>query len=144
MMATPISWGHEFLVKTTTKGWQGEPTITELSDGRFVVAWEDDSGTYGDTSGNNVLAQVFNADGSKAGGEFRVNASTKGWQSEPTTTGLSDGRFVVAWTDYERDRRRHVKNGRAGAGLQRRWNQIGRRFPGQHDDSQSPVRPDDR
>ncbi|MCB1502530.1 MAG: hypothetical protein KDK07_22590 [Bauldia sp.] len=101
-MANPILWGHEFLIKTTTKGSQGEPTITGLSDGRFVVAWEDDSGTYGDTSGNNVLAQVFNADGSKAGGAFRVNATTKGSQVEPTITGLGDGRFVVAWTDTSR------------------------------------------
>jgi Ca2+-binding RTX toxin-like protein len=51
--------GAEFLVNTTTANTQYEPTITALADGRFVVAWTDDSQTGGDTSDYAVRAQIF-------------------------------------------------------------------------------------
>ncbi|MGH6734576.1 MAG: calcium-binding protein [Methyloceanibacter sp.] len=92
-------FGGEFLVATTTNGQQTSPTIAGLTDGRFVVAWTDDGGLTGDTSGTGIRAQVFNADGTKSGGEFLVNTTTTQSQGEPTITGLADGRFVVAWTD---------------------------------------------
>jgi Ca2+-binding RTX toxin-like protein len=91
--------GAEILVNTTTNKDQYEPTITALADGRFVVAWTDSSQAGGDSSSVAVRAQVFNADGTKAGAEFRVNTTTNKDQYEPTITALSDGRFVVAWTD---------------------------------------------
>ncbi|MBB4041073.1 Ca2+-binding RTX toxin-like protein [Microvirga flocculans] len=91
--------GGEFLVNTTTSSYQRDPAITALPDGRFVVAWADSSQLGGDPDGYSVRAQVFNADGSKVGGEFLVNTATASIQFEPTITTLSDGRFVVAWTD---------------------------------------------
>jgi hypothetical protein len=98
-MATPTKWGHEFLANTGTKGTQYDPTIAGLADGRFVIAWTDGSG---DKSGSAVRAQVFNADGSKVGGEFRVNTTTADSQGSPTGVALSDGRFVVAWADWSK------------------------------------------
>ncbi|MBR1241576.1 VCBS repeat-containing protein [Bradyrhizobium sp. AUGA SZCCT0274] len=91
--------GSEFLVNTTTASFQYLPTITALADGRFVVAWIDDSRTGGDTSGLAVRAQIFNADGAPSGSELLVNSTTAGNQSDPTITALADGRFVIAWTD---------------------------------------------
>jgi Ca2+-binding RTX toxin-like protein len=91
--------GKEFLVNTITRGYQGESTIAALSDGRFVVAWDDNSQSGNDTSGNAVRAQLFAADGQKQGKEFLVNTATKGYQGGPTITGLAHGGFVVAWTD---------------------------------------------
>ena len=44
--------GNDFLINSTTLGYQLNPTITALSGGRFVVAWEDYSQTGGDTSNN--------------------------------------------------------------------------------------------
>jgi len=35
-----------------------------------------------------------------AGPEFLVNTQTQGTQNEPSVAGLSDGRFVVTWTDH--------------------------------------------
>ena len=99
-MATPIKFGTEFLVNTTTANTQLYPTITGLADGRFVVAWTDYSETGGGLPYTDVRAQVFNANGSAFGAEFVVNTHTIGDQKEPTTTALADGRFVVAWTDY--------------------------------------------
>ena len=49
------------MVNTSTAGNQGEPSITALSNGDFVVTWEDTSGG-GDTSGS-VKAQLFDAGG---------------------------------------------------------------------------------
>jgi Ca2+-binding RTX toxin-like protein len=98
-MPGAIAFGTEFLVNTTTLLGQFEPTITALADGRFVVAWTDNSQSGGDTSSFAVRAQIFNADGSKSGAELLVNTTTASNQDEPTITALADGRFVVAWTD---------------------------------------------
>src|SRR4051812_36494785 len=60
--------GAEFLVNTTQASIQNYPAVAGLSDGRFVVAFADQSGAGpGDTSGA-VRAQLFNVDGSRAGG----------------------------------------------------------------------------
>ena len=99
-MATPVKWGSEFLVNTTTASAQYEPTLAALSDGRFVAAWTDFSLSTGDTSGSAVFAQVFNADGSKSGAEFLVNTTTNSFQEQPTLTALTEGRFVAAWRDH--------------------------------------------
>jgi Ca2+-binding RTX toxin-like protein len=98
-MTTPLRDGAEFLVNTTTQSGQYQPTITALADGRFVVAWTDDSQTGSDASGFAVRAQIFAADGCKQGKEFLVNTTTQSGQYQPTITALADGRFVVAWTD---------------------------------------------
>jgi hypothetical protein len=97
--ATGAKIGTEFLVNTETVGGQVEPTITALSDGGFVVSWEDESGTLGDASGHSIKAQIFNATGGKVGAEFLVNGQTIGWQVSPTITALSSGGFVVTWRD---------------------------------------------
>jgi Ca2+-binding RTX toxin-like protein len=92
--------GAEILVNTTTLDDQIDATVAGLGGGRFVVAWVDESASGGDTSGSAVRAQVFNADGSKSGGEILVNTLTTNGQHDPTITLLTDGRFVVAWTDF--------------------------------------------
>jgi Ca2+-binding RTX toxin-like protein len=91
--------GAEFLVNTTFYNWQWQPTITALADGRFVIAWTDESRSGGDPSGRAVRAQIFNSNGSKASAELLVNTTITDNQWEPTITALSDGRFVVAWRD---------------------------------------------
>ncbi|WP_457767705.1 calcium-binding protein [Cyanobium sp. ULC084] len=99
-MPQPILDGPEFLVNTTTANNQLEPSTTALSDGRFVITWTDLSGSGGDASGSAIRAQVFNANGNKAGAEFLVNTTTINNQYQPSTTALADGRFVITWTDF--------------------------------------------
>ena len=94
--------GTEFLVNTTTVGNQMQPAITGLANGRFVVAWQDNSATGGDTDNFAVRAQIFNANGSTFGAEFQVNTTTTSAQFEPAITALADGRFVVSFTDNSR------------------------------------------
>jgi Ca2+-binding RTX toxin-like protein len=96
----PAKWGSESLVNTTALSSQSSPAVTALSDGRFVVAFRDNSKTTGDISGEAVRAQIFNADGSKSGAEFLVNATTLNSQNDPAITALSNGGFVVTFADY--------------------------------------------
>ncbi len=98
-MATPVPYGIEFLVNTTTVSGQSFSTSMGLADGRFVVTWTDVSSTGGDTSGFAVRAQVYNADGTRSGTEFLVNTTTASFQHESAIAALNDGRFVVTWTD---------------------------------------------
>ena len=99
----------EILVNTAIGGYQIDPQITALSNGGFVVTWGDGdynspgSGTLGDSSGASIKAQVFAADGTKIGTEFLVNASTYGHQIDPQIAALSNGDFVVSWSDLGGD-----------------------------------------
>jgi Ca2+-binding RTX toxin-like protein len=101
--AAGVKTGSEILVNTATLNSQTMPQITALSDGGFVVTWEDAShgsgGATGDASGIAVKAQVFAADGTKTGSEILVNAATRAQQENPQITALSDGGFVVTWED---------------------------------------------
>ena len=53
-----------------------------------------------DTSGYAVRGQIFAANGANFGPEFLVNTTTTSHQIDSSITALSDGRFVVTWTDY--------------------------------------------
>ncbi len=89
--------GSEFQVNTYTPGNQGNPSVSSLSNGDFLVAWEDDSGLDG--NGWGVFGQIFNVSGAKVGSEFQVNTYTPGNQGNPSVSTLSNGDFVVAWYD---------------------------------------------
>jgi hypothetical protein len=60
-------------------GQQTQPTVTALTDGRFVAVWSEFRST---TSFDEIYARVLNADGSFAGPAFQA-----------------DGSFVVAWAN---------------------------------------------
>jgi hypothetical protein len=95
--------GSELLVNTAAANVQGEPEITALANGRFVVTWHDASqgvgGAPGDTDGFAVKAQVFAADGTRVSPELLVNSATEDFQGEPQIAALSNGGFVVIWQD---------------------------------------------
>ncbi|MGZ8283357.1 MAG: hypothetical protein ACXWUN_10470, partial [Allosphingosinicella sp.] len=91
--------GGEVLANTTTANHQDWAQIAFLADGRFVLVWRDRSATGTDPSGHAVRGRIFNADGSPAGGEFLINTTTDGSQTQPALFALPTGGFVVAWTD---------------------------------------------
>ena len=97
--------GAEFRVNTYTQNYQGDCSVTALSNGGFVVTWES---WDQDGSGYGVYGQRYDADGNAQGDEFRVNATTLGWQENPSVTGLSDGGFVVAWESHGQDGDRDI------------------------------------
>ena len=89
--------GSEISVNPQTGG-SGQQ-ITVLSDGRFVISWSDDSQSGGDQSGRAVRAQIFEQDGTTAGGPFLLNALTDSTQEQATTAALAGGGFVAVWRD---------------------------------------------
>jgi Ca2+-binding RTX toxin-like protein len=91
--------GTEILVNTVTANGQSGPQITALSNGGFVVTWQDGSASGGDTSSGAIRAQVFTASGAKVGTELLVNTATTGNQDSAQITALSNGGFVVTWRD---------------------------------------------
>lgn len=103
--ATGDRIGSEFVVNTQTAGWQEYSSVTALADGGFVITWNDGddnnrgSGTFGDDSGSSIKAQVFSVSGQKIGSELLVNTQTVSNQLYPTATQLTNGGFVITWTD---------------------------------------------
>ncbi len=91
----------EFHINTYTSGQQNGASVAALADGGFIVTWLSDGWVVGangqDGSGSGVYAQRYSADGSPSGSEFRINATTLGYQAMPSVTGLQDGGFVISW-----------------------------------------------
>lgn len=90
--------GGEFQVNSSTSSSQWRSSVATLSDGTFVVAWES-NGQDGD--GDGIFGQIFNADGSKKGSEFRINSTTSLNQKEPTVKRLENDAFVVIWNTHD-------------------------------------------
>jgi Ca2+-binding RTX toxin-like protein len=89
----------EFLVNTTTLNRQFLSSIAALPDGRIAVTWWDESVTGGDNSSGAIRARIFNSDGSQSVPEFLVNTTTSDVQRDSRIAVLTDGRFIVSWTD---------------------------------------------
>jgi predicted Zn-dependent protease len=93
---TPV--GGPFQVNTYTCGDQKYPAVAVAPGGAFVVTWS----SYGeDGCGWGVYAQRYNADGTRAGGEFRVNTSTSGDQEYSAVAMDNAGDFAVTWSNNQ-------------------------------------------
>ena len=90
----------ETLVNTTTSGIQGNPSIAmNRATGEFVVVWQGNGSQAGEVDNAGVFAQRYDSSGATVGGEFRVNASTSGSQSDVGVSMNTSGEFVVTWDD---------------------------------------------
>lgn len=88
--------GQAFQVNTTAALSQIQPEMAALTDGRFVVSWGNHNSIgSGPPYSDDSRAQIFNADGSKAGAEFLITGTASMHQAEITV--LQDGNFVVSW-----------------------------------------------
>ncbi|WP_441276863.1 T1SS-143 repeat domain-containing protein [Tardiphaga sp. 172_B4_N1_3] len=87
--------GSEIKVNTSNLNINGNGSITALSGGGFVVTW--DNYTYQIDGTSDVFGQIYTSNGTKVGGEFRVNSNTASYQFSSSVGALSDGGFVVAW-----------------------------------------------
>ena len=84
--------GPEFLINQTTAGNQFDPSITFLSDGTFVTAWQG----AGNADSQGVYVRTFKADGAAQQDERLANSTGDGQQVNPTVRPLGTG-FVTAW-----------------------------------------------
>jgi hypothetical protein len=88
-----ISMGGEIAANTTVAGSQELRGAVGLEGGGFVLTWNDNSSL----SYINTIAQVFDASGTKIGGEITVSVSPGANAEWSSVTALSGGGFVVAW-----------------------------------------------
>ncbi len=87
--------GAEFKISTAATQPDSDSNVALLAEGGFVVAWESYN-TGGDTDWG-VMAQRYNADGTAAGSNFRINSTTASTQYMPSIAGLNDGGFIATW-----------------------------------------------
>lgn len=74
------------------------PTVVGLMDGGYVIGWDnglDDGSSVG------VYGQRYDAGGTPAGGEFRINTYTNNTQHEVSLAATADGGFVATWTSIQ-------------------------------------------
>lgn len=92
--------GKPSIVNTYTEGNQGAPRVAMNRTGQFVIVWESKD-QY--SISYDVYGQRYNPDGTRLGGEFRLNSYTldKQWYSD---VAMSDsGSFVTVWVSEQQD-----------------------------------------
>lgn len=82
---------------------QSNPSITTLSDGRFIVSW--DSATA--NGAPQAMAKIFDSNGNAIGSEFSLSDSAKP-QFQTHISASSDGGFAVSWLAVSPDNEAQV------------------------------------
>lgn len=90
--------GGEFLVNSTTTGFQGFPAVSMDIGGQFAVVWNGP-----DASGHNgIPGRVFDEAGSPRGDEFAASDDTTGEDAQPDVAWIRGGdEFVVAYMHWD-------------------------------------------
>jgi len=93
---TPLS--NDIRVNQTTSGTQQKPALTLLADGGFAIAWEGKGKTDASREDSyGVFVRKFNANGTPATSELRVNNQGRHHQEDPDVAALPNGGYVVVW-----------------------------------------------
>ncbi len=90
--------GVETLANSTVTGAQDFSGITATLDGGFAITW---SGP--ESVGSGIYMQRYTASNTTVGGEYHVNSTTAGDQTDPMITDLSNGNIVVTWDSSAQD-----------------------------------------
>jgi hypothetical protein len=93
MIYTSFSFA-DFQINTHTTNNQANPAIAADANGNFVVVW---SSYLQDGSSNGIFGRRFNAACQPTTGEFQINSTTAGNQTEPAIAMNPAGNFIVAW-----------------------------------------------
>ncbi|MEM7746312.1 MAG: hypothetical protein AAF409_21680, partial [Pseudomonadota bacterium] len=102
MTTTPTTWLDSFQVNTSSTNFQGLPDITGLSNGNFLVVFQDDSGTVGTGNGRDIVGVIYDAEGNIVETAFQVNVGRNFDEEElPSVAATSDGGFVMAYEDRD-------------------------------------------
>ncbi len=88
--------GPEFRVNTLTGGDQSWAQVAALSDGGFVITWQDSAGNDG--SGYGSFGQRFDAAGNAQGGQLLLNTTTSGTQYHTNVAAYTGG-FAAVWSN---------------------------------------------
>lgn len=82
-------------MNTFTRDHQRSPSVAVDADGDYIVTWES---YQQDGLDWNVYAQRYAADGTRRGGEFRVNADSTSYHTDSSVAMDAAGNFVITWT----------------------------------------------
>jgi hypothetical protein len=95
-----IAQGSETIANTIISDNQRFPDIAMDKNGKFTIVWQSDNQ---DGDGLGIYAAMFNADGTVAKSEFKVNTTTSSEQRHPSIAMEDDGGFVITWTSPDAD-----------------------------------------
>ncbi len=95
--AAGTALGGEFLVNTTAAGDQQSAAVAMNATGDFLITWSSNGGGQSGSSGWDVYARQYSADGGAEGNEFPVNTATAGDQNASAVARDSEGHIVVVW-----------------------------------------------
>ena len=113
--------GIETRVSSSTTWHQGDPDVTALKDGGWVVTWQSELGNGG------LYLQRFNSSGAKVGGETLVNEERSPFP-KASLTALPDGGWVVTWDTFGLYQKRFsaagVPEGNWGPNHEANWNAL--------------------
>jgi hypothetical protein len=93
----------EILVTPVSPLWQTGSSIAGQATGGFLVAYA--SGPVSSHPNlaaqrdDQIIGRLYDATGSATTAEFTINTTTAGQQNQPAVARLSDGNFIVVWTD---------------------------------------------
>lgn len=88
--------GDEFQVNTSIHYSQSTSSITQFSNGEFLIIWL----TYDDeVSLNDIYAQRYDSNWIPQGNEFQIDTTTN-YLSETAIAELTNGDFVVTWASF--------------------------------------------
>ncbi len=76
-------------------------SIAALNSGRFVVTWHQPI-TYAEQQAGqtvNILAQIYESNGTPVGGVINVHAPDAVYQYNPVVAGQPDGSFLIVWEE---------------------------------------------
>jgi len=97
---TPL--GPSLFVNDFVRGTQGNPVVSTLRSGGFLVAWTSGAGQDGDELG--IFSRIYSPEGQPKGPEFRVNINRAGSQALPTLAIAPNGQGVAAWQGPDGDK----------------------------------------
>lgn len=87
--------GDKVVVAAADTDFASLPDIAALPDGGFAVSWQVRDYEASDTD---VFARSFGANGTAAGGAFKLNTATAGEQTYAEIAAGVDGKLAVVWT----------------------------------------------
>ena len=79
---------------------QEKPSLIRLTDGTFVVGWEDQ---LANNSLGGVFARKLTKSGQPSGPTFQLNKNVENTQSDIRLAALDSGGFVAVWTTKHQD-----------------------------------------
>ena len=97
---TVTAIGPEFIVNAIPAGDQYRPFITTLATGGFVIGWQDAS--HEASLSDDVRVALYTGLGLRlnAGDDLLTSTALAAAQFQGTAAPFSNGKYVVAWTDY--------------------------------------------